>query len=169
MNSKLRSKIAVLAVMICSLLAAGSVQAAFDAYMQVEGAKQGKFKGATDDRIAISGFSYQAADKATGMATGRRAHETITITREIDKASPMFLSASKTGEVLNNVQIVFLRPGTQEVSKTMTLTNVMVTGIKQSAGERPTESITLSFDAANVVAKDSKGNKTAMDDWLSKN
>jgi type VI secretion system secreted protein Hcp len=154
--------------MSCVLITAGSVQAAVNAYLELEGVKQGKFKsaGATDN-IAITDFSYQAA---TGMASGKRQHGTITIVREVDKASPQFASAAASGEVLSNIEIDFVHPGVNgasEVYKTLNITAATISSIKHSSGgDRPVESITFSFETENMVAKNKNGGKSAMDDWL---
>lgn len=99
-------------------------------------------------------------------------HGTITIVKIIDVASPKLMQASTTGELLT-VDFTFVRPGaggTQEVYKTLHLTNVMVTAITRvgssSSGERPMESITLTFETDNAVAMSKDGKKMAMDDWM---
>jgi type VI secretion system Hcp family effector len=174
MNLRLRSKLNVFAALILVLMAAGSAQAAVDAFLKLEGVKQGKFKGmsATDERIAISDFSYQApvADKATGAMAGRRMHGTITIVKEVDSATPQFASAASTGEVLKNLEIDFVHPGangTQEVYKSLVITGATVSTIHRiMGGEKPLESITFTFDSENIVAKNKMGSKTAIDDWM---
>lgn len=177
MRSQLRTKINIFAAMICVLAMAGSAQAAVNAYLKIEGAKQGKFKGASasDERISISDFSYQApvADKTSGAMAGRRMHGTITIVKEVDSATPQFSSAAATGEVIKNLEIDFVHPGAngaQEIYKSLVITGATVSTIHRiMGGEKPLESITFSFDSANVVAKNKMGTKTAMDDWLAQN
>jgi type VI secretion system secreted protein Hcp len=177
MNSRLRSQFRVFAVMLCVLITAASAQAAVDAYLKLEGVKQGKFKGmsATDDRIGVTNFTYQApvADKATGAMAGRRMHGTITIVKEVDAASPQFASAAATGEVLKNLELDFVHSGpngAQEVYKSLVITGATVATIHRiMGGEKPMESITFSFDSESIVAKDKMGGKSAMDDWLARN
>lgn len=112
-----------------------------------------------------------ARESSTGMATGKRMHGTITITKVIDAASPKLMQASTTGELLT-VDFSFVHPGTdgkQEVYKTLHLTNVMISSIQRvgtnSGGERPMESITLTFETENAMAMSKDGKKMAMDDW----
>ncbi len=174
MNSRLRSQFRVLAVMLCVLITAASAQAAVNAYMKLEGVKQGKFKGAsaTDDRITISDFSYQApvADRATGAASGKRMHGTVTIIKEVDAASPQFSSAASTGEVISNVEIDFVHPGAKgapEDYKTLNLKGATVATIHRiMGGEKPLESITFAFDSESIAVSTKSGGKTAIDDWL---
>jgi type VI secretion system Hcp family effector len=160
--------------MICVLAAAGSAQAAVDAYLKLEGVKQGKFKGmsATDDRIAVTNFSYQApvADKPSGALTGRRMHGTVTIVKEVDSASPQFASAATTGEVIKNLELDFVHPGSNgslETYKSLVITGATVATIHRiMGGDKPMESITFSFDSESIVAKNKTGGKSAMDDWM---
>jgi type VI secretion system secreted protein Hcp len=111
-------------------------------------------------------------DTASGQLVGRRMHGTITIVREIDKASPLLMKAMSSGEVLTSVDLEFVHNGgseSPEVYKTLHMSNVMITSIHPAAssgGDRPSESITFSADTQDIVAKNKAGNKTAMDDWM---
>jgi type VI secretion system Hcp family effector len=160
--------------------------AAVDYFLKIEGTKQGKFKGegAMAERLPCSGFKYEASessgagagkatskDVASGQPTGRRMHGTITIVREIDKASPLFARAMSTGETLGTVDLEFVHNGLSanpEVYKTLHLSNAMITSIRpapSSGGDRPMESITISAEIENIVAKDKNGNKAGIDSW----
>ena len=95
----------VLSTVVAVLLPALPAYAAMDPYMTIKGSKQGQIKGA-----AMSGqirLVSVARDTATGMSTGRRTHATITIVREIDRASPKLFQALSTNEVLSEVVINF--------------------------------------------------------------
>lgn len=46
-----------------------------------------------------------ARDAASGMATGKRQHKPVTITKPIDKASPVLAKALASGSPLSNVKI----------------------------------------------------------------
>lgn len=184
MNLRKLSGIIALLVVVCIF---GAVQiasaASVDFFLRIEGSKQGQFKGESTmaDRLPCSQFKYQtsetsavssatARDVATGHPSGKRMHGVITIVREIDKASPMFVKAMSTGEILTSVDLEFVHNGASakpQVYKTLHMSNVMVTSIKSmsSGGDRPMESITLTADTENIVAKDMNGNKTSMDDW----
>ena len=177
-----------MAVVVCVVGATRLASAAaVDMFLKIEGTKQGQFKGegaAATGRLPASQFSYQesaisgagagkvaAPDKATGQTTGRRMHGTITIVREVDKASPMFAKAMSTGELLSSVDIEFVHNGASanpEVYKTLHMSNVMVTAIHPVGGgtDRPVESITFTADTQNIVAKDKNGNKSAIDNWM---
>jgi type VI secretion system Hcp family effector len=189
MNSRKLSGIVALAVIVSIF---GAVRlasaAAVDMFLKIEGTKQGTFKGdgaAATGRLPGSQFTYQesattgagggkvvAGDKATGALTGRRMHGTITIVREIDKASPMFAKAMSTGEVLSSVDIEFVHNGASanpDVYKTLHMSNAMITAIRPVGGggtDRPVESITFVADTQDIVAKNKSGGKTAIDDWM---
>jgi type VI secretion system secreted protein Hcp len=164
------------AALVIFLVSASQVFAAADAYLTIEGTKQGKFKGeaagAGAGKISISDFSYMAsapADKNEGMASGKRMHSAITIRKTIDQASPQLMQAMSTGEVLTSVDIEFVHPGAKgpEVYKTLHLTDAVVTSIQPSgAGAEKTEAITFTIENQNVQAMSKNGGKTAMDDWL---
>ncbi len=111
-------------------------------------------------------------DQSTGMASGKRQHGSITITKEWGASSPQLKQAMDTGEVLSSVDIEFVHPGGKgpEVYKTIHMTNVMVSSITQSAtsgaGSGKREIITFTADMTNVQMLSKDGKKSAMDDWM---
>jgi type VI secretion system secreted protein Hcp len=189
MKSRKLSGLIVLAVVACVFGAAKFASAAsVDFFLKIEGTKQGQIKGdgaAASGRLPGSQFKYEesattgagagkvtAADRATGQTAGKRMHSTITIVREVDKASPLLFKAMNTGEVLSSVDIEFVHNGASanpEVYKTLHMSNVMVTSIKAVGGggtDRPVESITFVADTQDIVAKNKSGGKSAIDDWM---
>ncbi len=97
----------VLSTVVAVLLPAVSAHAAFDAYMTIKGSRQGQIKGdAMSDQIRLVNV-VRDTPMATRMPTGRRMHSTITITKEIDKATPMLAKAASTNELLSEVVITF--------------------------------------------------------------
>jgi type VI secretion system Hcp family effector len=185
MNSRKLSGVVALAVIVSIFGAAHLASAAVvDMFLKIEGTKQGTFKGdgaAATGRLPGSQFTYQesattgaGAGKvaASAQPTGRRMHGTITIVREIDKASPMFAKAMNSGEVLSSVDIEFVHNGASanpEVYKTLHLSNAIITAIHPVGGggtDRPVESITFVADTQDIVAKNKNGGKSAIDDWM---
>lgn len=82
-----------------------------------------------------------AARRCHRTGLGKWQHAPITIVKEGGSASPMFLQAMNRNEVLPSVVLEFVRPasaGTQEVYKTLTLENAMVTSVRKlsAASER---------------------------------
>jgi hypothetical protein len=79
-------------------------------------------------------------DIATGMASGKRMHKPFTITKEIDKASPMLAQACASSEHLAEVDVQLSSGGKY------TLTDVMVSSVqKSSGGDRPMETISFTY------------------------
>jgi type VI secretion system Hcp family effector len=122
---------------------------------------------------APTGGQASARESSTPSVSEKRMHGTITIVKEVGPASPQLAQAMATGEVLDWVDFQFVRAGaggTEEVYKTLHLTNVMVSSITKvgmsSSGDRPMESITFTFDTENAVAMSKDGKKMAMDDWM---
>ncbi|MGH8103043.1 MAG: type VI secretion system tube protein TssD [bacterium] len=144
----------------------------------MQGTKQGAFKG--DDpsgKIPVAGFNYEVTsprDAATGMATGKRQHKPITIIKEWGAASPLIFKALVNNEVLSKVAFEFSRinpQGQNEVYYTITLTNAMVSSIKQSCPQAagggkctaPVEEVSFTFQKIEMENKIAK--TMAVDDW----
>ena len=151
----------VLCSVVAALLPAVPVNAAMDAYMTIKGAKQGQFKGeAMSDQIRLVSV-VRDTPMAAAMPTGRRMHSTITITKEIDRASPMLAKAASTNELLSEVVITFTGGATgAKTAQKIVLTNATILSVRKSGGN---EQITLDYQTIDVAY--TKGGKTAMDDW----
>jgi len=170
---------AVLVVVVVSILSvwAATASAAYEFYVTIEGVKQGKFKGdsrakAHPGTIAGLGFMYEVKsprDAATGMATGRRQHEPIVITKRWDSASPQLFQALVSNEALKSVLLEFVRStpdGREEVYYTIQLQDAMVVGIKQytdASAARELEDISFSFQ--RIFVEDKVGKAASMDAW----
>ena len=151
----------VLCGVVAALLPAVPVNAAMDAYMTIKGAKQGSITGdAASGQIRLVKV-VRESPTSTGMPTGRRAHSTITIWKEIDRASPKLDMAASSKETLSEVVITFTggAAGAKTAQK-IVLTNATILSIRQSGGN---EQITLDYQTIEVTY--AKGGKTAMDDW----
>jgi type VI secretion system Hcp family effector len=87
-------------------MAASSTSKTF--YMIVEGAKQGKFHGSKPgprmNGMEVHSYSFGVStphDPSSGSMAGRRQHKPITITKEVDAASPLFFRALASNEALS--------------------------------------------------------------------
>ena len=156
-----RGRLFVLSTVVAVLLSAVPAYAAFDAYMTIKGSKQGQIKGdAMSDQIRLVNV-VRDTPMATAMPTGRRMHSTITITKEIDKASPMLFQALSTNEVLSEVVINFEgASGGAKTAQKIVLTNATILSVRKAGGN---ELITLDYQAIAVTWTD--GGKTMSDDW----
>jgi type VI secretion system secreted protein Hcp len=151
----------VLCSVVAVLLPAVPAHAAFDAYMTIKGTKQGQFKGeAMSDQIRLVSV-VRDTPMATAMPTGRRVHSTITIIKEIDRASPKFAQALSTNETLTEVVISFNgASGGAKTAQKIVLTNATILSVRKAGGN---EMITLDYQNIEVTWTD--GGKTATDDW----
>jgi type VI secretion system secreted protein Hcp len=150
---------------VCALLAAVPAMAAVDAFMTVEGARQGRIKGnGMSEQIHLVSVARDTP-MATRMPTGRRMHSTITITKEIDAASPKFATALATNETLKMVTITFQGgSGGAKTAQRIVLTNATILSVRKHGDE---EVITLDYQAIEVTWVN--GGKTMADDWNAPN
>ena len=106
-------------------------------YMEATGAKQGKIEGS----CSIKGHEGQVLVQAlkwpveiprspqSGQPTGKRVHMPLTLSKEIDKATPKFLQALTSGEQFSSVKIHFPRisaAGQEEEYYTIELKNAIL-------------------------------------------
>lgn len=156
--------------------------AALPGYMTATGETQGEIKGSVtqagrEGSMKVEEFSHsvsQSIDSASGLPSGKRQHRPIRITKEIDKASPLLMTALTTNEKLTEVRIDFWRPsssGVEDQYYTVELVNARVTNISQhqgSTGEfvpvEPTETVSLVYDKIIWTWQD--GSITSEDDWI---
>lgn len=93
-----------------------------------------------------------SADRETSVASVSE----ITVTKLMDPASAMLLKESLSGDEGVKVEIVIVRTGAKEVEKvgTYTLENTLISGYSvSSGGDRPAESLSLSFTKIQVDLK----------------
>jgi type VI secretion system Hcp family effector len=151
----------VLSTVVAVLLPAVPANAAFDAYMTIKGARQGQFKGEVmSGQIKLLNV-VRDTPMARAMPTGRRMHSTITITKEIDEASPMLARAASTNELLSEVVIAFAGGAAgAKTAQRIVLTNATILSVRK-AGRN--EQITFDYQAIEVTY--AQGGKTMADDW----
>lgn len=165
------------AVLVLCLVAAAPASAAVDIYMSITGAKQGSIKGegkapgpgqwlkvisVTEPGSASSG------DAATGMATGKRQHETIRVVKEVGGSSPQLQRALATGEVLKEVVFEFYRPtgkGQNELYETIRLNDALISSIQRRAEANashgaPQEEITFEYEKIQISHNQGKNSTT---------
>jgi type VI secretion system secreted protein Hcp len=154
------------------------------AYVTVQGSKQGNFKGSENvsgkqGSIECIGFSYMvqdALDQASGAPVGKHTHSPVMIVKRLDATTPQFLQAAYTNESLKSVIIEFTKrsaDGKTIVSKTVTLTNAMVSRVSQFGGTTATgqqlqnaglfEEISLIFQKIEFTDNEAKIGTT--DNW----
>lgn len=162
---------------------------ALNAYLSVKGIKQGQIKGSVvqkgrEGQIAVIAVDHEIVaprDAATGLPTGKRQHKALTITKEIDKSTPLLLRALITNENLPEVILRFYSaghtaPGGLEVNNyTVKLTNAHIASIsedmlnnKMEPGTRMPVLEEVSFTYEKIEWIWTEGAVTASDDWVAK-
>jgi len=158
-------RLLVLGCMVFALLSAVQAMATVDAYIIFKSAKQGSTKGeALAEKIPLVSVERTSAmprEASSGMATGRRQHSDITITKRIDMASPKLAQAASTNETFSEVVIAFPGgSGDAKEAQKIVLTDATIVSVRKAGGN---EQITLSYRAIEVTY--TNGGKTMADDW----
>ena len=112
--------------------------------------------------FVISGYMHQVVsprDAASGQATGKRQHKPLTITKPIDKATPLLMRAIFTNQTLPAVQIS-LNGADGKAVATVRLTNAQVSDAIQQGSTQ-----TVSFTYQKITWTWVDGGVTAEDDW----
>lgn len=166
-----RISLAAVTLLVLAPFAPGFGTAVAQTTMTI-GASGANARGAAGS-IQIAGFRNEVVsprDAASGMPTGKRQHKPFTITKPIDKASPMLYNAMLTGETIPSIELSAGNPAAQggEYLK-IRLEQVSVAGITASSGgagaagdQRPMEEISLSYGKITWTWAD--GTEYA-DDW----
>ncbi len=131
--------------------------------MTIKLTTQGSIKGSSTRKdgdldfskgMECHAFNYGVVtpfDSSSGNLAGKRKHDPITITREVDSASPKLLQALVTNEVFTAARLEFTRVGSDGKPldvHSIELTNGRIAGIrpsKDATGKR-CEDVTLVYD-----------------------
>ena len=131
-----------------------------------KGQVQGQFHGGQDGTqtlINFTGFTegvVSPRDPASGLPTGKRQHKPITITKEIDAASPLLYKACVTNENLSEVVVNLDSPGGSTPTTTVKLTNASCSELEHNGQYE-----TVSFTYQKITWTWIPGGITAEDDW----
>ena len=108
--------------------------------LRITGEVQGEIEGSCEleDRegtILVQAFDHlvEIPTDERGVAAGRRRHSPITITKEIDRSTPMLYQALCTGELLTEVVLDWYRfdeGGEEELYFSLEMNNAMITRIR---------------------------------------
>ena len=123
------------------------------------------------------GLNHTPVDPATGQPSGKRQHEPITIRKEVDSASPLYLTALANNKVFPKLDLNFLKTNAQGKTEpyfTITLTNAALVSIGRKPAPRPPsgrqqyvtnelEEIKITFQ--KIVYTWIKGGISSSDDW----
>jgi type VI secretion system secreted protein Hcp len=165
---------------------------ALNAYLNLKGQKQGDIKGSVTQKgregkimvIAVSHEIVSPRDAASGLPTGKRQHKPYTITKELDKSSPLLYNALVNNENIPEWQLQFWTPqlsaaggsGAEKQHYTVKLTNANIASIrmillnnKNPELTRYAESEEIAFTYQKIEWTWVDGGITALDDWESPN
>jgi type VI secretion system secreted protein Hcp len=91
---------------------------ALNAYLKITGSKQGLIKGSCIQKgkeglIEVIAFEHEIIsprDVATGQATGKRQHQPLVVTKELDKSTTALIQALIQNETLPSFELKFFTP-----------------------------------------------------------
>lgn len=118
-------------------------------------------------RDVATGQASGRREAASGMATGKRMHKPLVITKELDKASPLLMRAYQSSEVFPTVTLEFVGDvdgdGTADYHK-IELHDVVITSIqaarsasRAARGTAPTEEVTFAYGKVAIDGADGTG------------
>jgi len=159
---------------------------ALNAYLRLAGDIQGEIKGSVtqvgrENSIMVIAFEHEVIsprDAASGLPTGKR-HKALTITKEIDRSTPLLMNALVSNENIKEWVLQFWQPsksGMEVQFYTIELANASITGIRQEMlnnkypeNMQHKEREHISFCYQKIVWTWVDGGITAEDDWESPN
>jgi type VI secretion system secreted protein Hcp len=156
---------------------------ALNAYLRLTGDTQGEIKGGVtqagrEDSIMVIAFDHQVVsprDTASGLPTGKRQHQPLTITKEIDEATPLLMNALVNNENITDWELRFWQPsrsGRAVQHYTIQLVNASISAIraemlnnKYPENMQHEEREHVSFCYQRIIWTWVDGGITAEDDW----
>jgi len=133
--------------------------------LTIVGEEQGDFEGSCElenreGSILVMAFDHtvEIPTDANGATAGRRVHRPITITKEIDRSTPMLYQALCSGERLTSVELEWYRideTGTEELYFTIALENALISKVhpwvpnvldKEKASYRHMEDVSIVYE-----------------------
>lgn len=137
------------------LAVAAPVPADAAGYLKIGDIKGESVDDAHKGEIEILSWSWgetqSGSAAASGMPTGKRQHKPLTITKRVDKASPLLQQAATSGKMIDKMDLTLPKEGGRaEEYVTYELERVYITSYQTggSAGGDvvPTETISLNYE-----------------------
>ena len=163
---------------------------ALNAYLRLNGQKQGQIKGSVLQKtredsimvIAVSHSILSPRDAASGLPTGKRMHKPLVVTKEIDKSSPLLYNMLTNNENIPTWKLEFWTPqldakrgvGSESQHYTIELENANIASIdfRMANNKHPDlmkfaeyEEIAFTYEKITWTWKD--GGIMAHDSWMS--
>lgn len=152
-------------------------QAALNAYLELEGETQGNIKGSVTKKghaetikvLAISHEVVSPRDAASGLPTGKRQHKPLTITKPLDRSSPLLNALLVNNENIPEWTLEIYQPakGGEALTYTIELTNASISSIRLVTKPDGTLVQEVAFTYQKIEWTWADGGITAMDDWES--
>lgn len=124
---------------------------------------------------ALNHEVYIPRDPQTGLPTGKRVHNPLTITKVFDKSTPKLFQALATGERMSNVTLKYYRinpSGNEEHYFTIKLEDAIIVSVKpwvpnalDQARERFTHMEDVSFTYSKIIWTWEIDGVEAQDEW----
>ncbi|MDQ1713507.1 MAG: type secretion system secreted protein Hcp [Frankiaceae bacterium] len=134
--------------------------------------------GATGNTIEVYSYSWGVSsprDAASGQASGKRQHKPFTITKELDKATPLLFNRLFNNTTIPFCVITFVHKTTDgsEPYMTITMTNAQVAGVESKKGDTRSPEVRqlneyeeVSFTYQKITWESlAPGGISAEDDW----
>ena len=150
------------------LLPSTRSEAAYNMYLALTGINGESTNSAFLNQIVVNSFSVgltAPTSSSGGAGAGKPSFSNLTITKTLDKSSPILFLDCAEGTIISHAVLSFQSQiGSQTVFYTITLNNVQVTSVESSGSSggdnRPGESISLAFQSIQWTYQqlDSNGN-----------
>lgn len=156
---------------------------ALGGYLTLTGTKHGPIVGSVTQKgregsIEVVSFFHEIVaprDPASGRPTGKRMHKPFSITKPVDRSTPLLNDVLTNNENLTEVLLKLYRPtptGVEKLAFTVRLVNATISGIqlrmlnnRQQRYSRMPELEEVSFTYQRIEWTWMEGNITADDDW----
>ena len=156
---------------------------ALNAYLRMAGETQGEVMGGVtqagrEGSMEIWGWNHEVVsprDAASGLPTGKRQHKPITVTKPVDRATPILASILANNENITDWRLDCWRPsrsGKEFQYYTIELTDASIAGIRQEQlNNKYPENMThevrehVMFTYQKIIWTWHDGGITAEDDW----
>jgi type VI secretion system secreted protein Hcp len=157
---------------------------ALNAYLRLRGQKQGDIKGSVTQKgregsILVYAFSHDLVvprDPASGQASGKRMHKPVTITKDVDKSTPLLYQALIANENLPEWELQFWQTttstGGEQQYYTVSLANSSISSIGQRMANNKDPNVTryevyeeIAFTYQRITWTWKDGGLTSQDVW----
>lgn len=175
-----KNSIGLILLAASMLLSANAFGQGSALYLKIKGVK-GDIKGDVTEKgkeglIQVVTFQHEITvprDAASGQATGKRQHKPLSITKLIDKSTPILMAALTKNESLSEVTLSIYRPsakgaGTNELWYTIELKDVVISGISTTwDADKKQSREDVSFTYQKIKWTFAEGNVTFEEDLKS--